>query len=69
MGTEAIITMIITSGFKVAPRIIAFLSELREMHGTAPTQEQIDDVWSRHRTAYDRIMNEDPSTHPGGITS
>ena len=63
MGIESIIELIIKTGIAVAPRIAAFFHDL---HGPPPTQSQIDAVWARHRAAYEAIMSEDPSTHPGG---
>ena len=62
MGLEAIISAIVSTGIKVAPRIIEFFRDLH--NGEVPTQERVDDVWARHRAAYDAAMAEDASTHP-----
>lgn len=64
MEIAAVVGAIIKIGVDVAPRIVAFFNDLHK--NDVPTQEQIDDVWARHQAAYKSIMDEDPSTHPGG---
>ena len=63
MGLEEIIALAFKIGASAIPKVVALITDLRG--GVPPSQAEVDEVWARHRAAFDTIVNEDASTHPG----
>ena len=65
MGLEAIISMVLTTGLNVVPRLAGLFMEWKAL-GDNPTPEQVAALMERIKIAEDRIDAAHAARHAGG---